>query len=225
MDYVIGLDLGQAKDPSALCVLDRSEPPAAEGKPALAHYRCRALKRWPLGTKYTAVVKELGELLATPELAGGILVVDASGVGRPVVDLIRDARLPVDLVPVVITAGLSESEQEDGSWHVAKAVLITTVQVILQQRRVRFAQGVPETARLVRELENYRVKVTPAANESFNAREGEHDDLVLALALACWYGERLATFGPESIGTDKLSLMSNTPPGVFSVRGGLPDRW
>jgi len=27
-------------------------------------------------------------------------------------------------------------------------------------------------------------------NETFNAREGEHDDLILALALAAWRGER-----------------------------------
>ena len=34
------------------------------------------------------------------------------------------------------------------------------------------------------------VKVTPAANEVFGAwREGQHDDLVLAVAIAVWQAE------------------------------------
>ena len=33
------------------------------------------------------------------------------------------------------------------------------------------------------------MKITAAANDTYNAREGQHDDLVLALALACWAGE------------------------------------
>lgn len=40
------------------------------------------------------------------------------------------------------------------------------------------------------ELEAFRVKVTASANETFGAwRERDHDDLVLATALAAWAGE------------------------------------
>jgi hypothetical protein len=43
---------------------------------------------------------------------------------------------------------------------------------------------------LSREAQNFTVKVTPAGNETFESwRESEHDDLVLALALACWAAE------------------------------------
>ena len=36
----------------------------------------------------------------------------------------------------------------------------------------------------------FQVKITAAANATFGAwREGSHDDLVLAVAMACWYGE------------------------------------
>ena len=42
-----------------------------------------------------------------------------------------------------------------------------------------------EVAILIRELETFRVKITEAANETFGAwREGQHDDLLLAVALA-----------------------------------------
>jgi len=48
---------------------------------------------------------------------------------------------------------------------------------------------VPE---LVKELENFKVKVNiQTAHDSYEAwRESDHDDLVLALALACWWAEQ-----------------------------------
>jgi hypothetical protein len=49
----------------------------------------------------------------------------------------------------------------------------------------------PEAELLVKELQNFKVKITAAANEVFGEwREGQHDDLVLATALAAWAGER-----------------------------------
>ena len=54
------------------------------------------------------------------------------------------------------------------------------------------APDLPETQTLVRELAEFQVKFTPAANEVFGVwREGAHDDLVLAVAVAAWAGERL----------------------------------
>ncbi len=45
---------------------------------------------------------------------------------------------------------------------------------------------------LVKELLNFRVKINiSTAHDSYEAwREGDHDDLVLSVALACWAGER-----------------------------------
>ena len=63
--------------------------------------------------------------------------------------------------------------------------------MLLQTRRLRIAKSLPNTAILVRELETFKVKITELANESFGAwREGQHDDLVLAVAMAAWAGER-----------------------------------
>ena len=43
----------------------------------------------------------------------------------------------------------------------------------------------------MRELTTFQVKITPAANEVFGAwRQGAHDDLVLAVAIAIWQAER-----------------------------------
>ena len=180
---ILGLDLGQAADYTALAVLRQS---AVEG---FRRYEALAIKRWPLGTAYTEIVDAVGRLIAKHQLAGQDLVVDGTGVGRPVVDMIRKARTGANLRPVTITAGQKES-CSDGYWHVPKVALISCTNMLLQNGRIAWNKDMPHVQTLVKELQNYRVKITASANESFNAREGAHDDLVLALALACWFGER-----------------------------------
>lgn len=192
--FILGLDLGQASDFTALALLRRlAFNLPHEGTPygtIPRRYDCLAIKRWPLGTSYTEIVASVNKTLERPELAGNSdLIVDATGVGRPVVDMLRKAKLPTKLRPVTITAGASESIAH-GYWNVAKIILVSTTNILLQQKRLKFAERMPEVGLLIKELQNYRVKVTAAANETFNAREGQHDDLVLALALACWWGER-----------------------------------
>jgi hypothetical protein len=80
----------------------------------------------------------------------------------------------------------------DGAgWHLPNKELVGVLQVLLQSRRLRVARSLPDAAAPVRELEAFRVKVTVAANETFEAwRERDHDDLVLAVAMAAWVGER-----------------------------------
>jgi hypothetical protein len=59
----------------------------------------------------------------------------------------------------------------------------------LQAGRLQVARRLPLARVLVQELLNFRVRITEAANETFGAGEGEHDDIVVAVALACWHAE------------------------------------
>lgn len=187
--WVAGLDLGQSADYSAFCALELVE--SVEQEKIIKRLLVRSLKRWPLQTAYTQIADDVARFLEKPPLAGCDLVIDETGVGRPVVEMIRKARPKCRrLLPVMITGGTRIRRTDDGDWHVAKVALVSTVQSLLQSRRLQLAGGLAETKTLVRELENYRVKVTASLHETFNAREGQHDDLVLALALACWWGER-----------------------------------
>ncbi len=131
--YVLGLDLGQAHDYTALCVAERtaSEP----GAPPL--YEIRHIDRAPLGTPYPDIVTHVARLMGTPELSEKTrLVVDGTGVGRPVVDLLWHAkRGAVDVPNLVnrgrpgfrggpfrhaqrrVVVGLAEVEAEDVAWR------------------------------------------------------------------------------------------------------------
>lgn len=149
--------------------------------------RVRYLSRAPKGTPYTVVVERVRELVQRPEVAGRCqLLVDATGVGQAVVDMLEQARLGCPIKKVKITAGDAE-RYGDGCYRVPKRDLIARVQVLLQQGGLEIGNTVPLGEILVREMTEMRVKVLPSGYEQAAAwREGEHDDLVLALALACW---------------------------------------
>jgi hypothetical protein len=65
-DYVLGLDLGQTQDFTALAVLERQSATAAE-KP---DYALHHLRRFPLGTTYTEIVSAVTTLRRTGPLNG-----------------------------------------------------------------------------------------------------------------------------------------------------------
>jgi hypothetical protein len=205
VDYFTGLDLGQAQDYTALAVLERTvvTDSTVQGR-QVWHYAVRHLERFPLGTAYTAVCTRVASLFAGPPLADSTLVVDQTGVGRPVIDLLRRSKLRARLRPVTITAGHKASPADGGGWLVPKKELVSTLQVLLQARRLKVSPALAEAATLVRELVNFQVKVTAAAHETFGAwREGVHDDLVLAVAIAAWEAERhhsLTPFLPNILG-------------------------
>jgi hypothetical protein len=196
-DFLVRLDLGQSSDPTAMCVVEQT---ILGRRPT---YAAPHLKRWPPGTSYPAIVAEVAALLGRPPLLNCSLVVDQTGVGRTVTDLLREDHLQAYLYPVTITAGRSATNAHDG-FHVPKMELVSTLQVIFQARRLRIAKTLPDAEALERELLGFQVRLTAAANETFGAwRENQHDALVLAVALACWCGER---YGPHTRYTDPLVL-------------------
>jgi hypothetical protein len=172
------------------------------------------LQRFPLGTPYTEIVPAVAHLATTELLRESPLVVDQTGVGRAVVDMLY--QVVGWIVPVTITAGRAVTQAEDRSWHVPKKELVTSLQVIMQSRRLLIARSLPDAATLVRELQNFQVKITAAANETFGTwRDGQHDDLVLAVALASWWGERNPPLDGSAFGGGGESFFANAPEGVF----------
>ena len=211
-DYIIGLDIGQAQDHTALAVLERPErEPYNRDKPI---YSLRHLVRFPLNTPYTTIVPAVAKLTSAPPLKGSPLVIDHTGVGRALVDMFKQAKTGCSIIPVTITAGLAITEPEFRHFHVPKKELVTCLQLLLQARRLLIARSLPEADTLVEELQNFRVKITPTAHEVFGTwREGDHDDLVLAVVMACWWAERSPCWGIEGIRVPKNDDHKCTPPG------------
>lgn len=149
----------------------------------------RHIQRFELGTSYPEVVERVAAMRAMPPLSVGRseLVVDETGVGRPVVDMLTQAgQRPT---PVTITGGFTvKYDDGDRSYTVPKRDLVSTMSVLLEQRRLLIPPSLPLADLLTRELAAFKRTVTPAGSDSYAAgREGAHDDLVLAVALAAWY--------------------------------------
>ena len=186
--YFVGLDLGQSQDFTAIAVLERAElvgdwDPVMFAWRKAIELRLRHLERIPLGTPYTEVVERVVAVTRSADLEGRCqLIADATGVGRPVMDMLRRAGLGSSrLWPVLITGGDLET-QVDGHYRVPKRDLIVGLQLLLQRRGLLIALGMQYGPVLAQEMAEMRVKT-----EQYGAwREGEHDDLVLAVALACW---------------------------------------
>lgn len=190
--YFVGLDLGQSRDHTAIAVVERAElkgewDPMVFAWRKLAALRLRYLERMPLGVPYPQMVDRVRQVVQHRDLAGRCtLVVDSTGVGRPVVDLLHGARLGCSIIPVTITGG--EAETTAGGYHgVPKRDLIIGLQVLLQEKKLQIAANLEHGPLLVKEMADMQVKVTPAGREQYGTwREGQHDDLTFAVALACW---------------------------------------
>jgi hypothetical protein len=202
-NYFVGVDLGQSKDYTAIAAVERVESSgelsaATFARPKTIALRLRFLERVELGTPYPEVVERVVKVTQSSELAGRChLIVDGTGVGRPVVDLLRLARPGCPVMPAVITSGQRESLC-DGYYGIPKRDLIVGLQVLLQQGRLYIAGGLKYGPALATEMAAMEVKVSSAGREQFGSwREGTHDDLVFAVALACWGAGKVC---PEETG-------------------------
>jgi hypothetical protein len=159
------------------------------GHPPGGPLALRHLHRWETGTPYPAIVRDVVQLVNTPPLRHNLaaLAVDATGVGAPVVDLFLSER--VIIAPITITAGFTVAwDPYRGSYTVPKRDLVSVVSVLLEQRRLLIPEALPTRDLLTRELQAFRRRVTPVGTDTYASwREQDHDDLVLAVALAAWH--------------------------------------
>jgi hypothetical protein len=161
-----------------------------QGVPEVPTLTLRQLKRFPLRTPYPTIVEAVAETIHRLPLREGhtALIVDQTGVGRPVVDLLRQA----DCQPIGVTITGGSTVSMDQTPHgreygVPKRDLVSTMAVTLEQGRLVIPDRMPEADALTKELQNFKRKVTPVGNDTYAGRESAHDDMVLAVALAVWY--------------------------------------
>lgn len=206
--YLFGLDLGQTNDFTAVIVVERlqnvyteqvntaRDPHFSTGSdwatrrtfdPATYHVRyIERMRNLP----YPVMVERVKHLILQPEIADRyMLVLDRSGVGRAVYDLFETTDL--HSYGITITGGATDTPGRKAA-NVCKANLVATVQVLHQAAnpdRLQYVRGLADLVLLRAEVADFRVKVSKAQTETYAAREGQHDDLILGLALALWFGE------------------------------------
>jgi hypothetical protein len=189
------LDVGQLADYNALAVLERTDDIPAGADPEttapVANYCVRHLKRWPLSTPYTRVVSDVRGLLERPPLPGCDLCVDATGIGRAVIDMFRKAEPRTRLTPVTITAAtVAGAHAHRDGWSVPKKELVGVLQALQQQGRLKVSES-PLRETYLQEFRTFKARVNAqTAYEQLAAENQDHDDLLIAAALPCWLAER-----------------------------------
>jgi len=201
----VGVDIGQKVDPSAIVVCEATErasgrmvPPSffTNRTPRLVphretRYEARHMERLPLGTPYPAVAVRVAEVIESlrTRQAGDrdardiALTVDATGVGQPVVDLLKSHVGRIRLRAATFTHG--DRMEGDDEMRVGKAFLVSRLQTLLQTDCLGLPPGHPEAEAMSRELLDFEIRVDDDANDRYGAfKVGTHDDLVTALGLA-----------------------------------------
>jgi len=151
MSFYIGLDLGQSNDYTALAVVEKVKASEASGggDPDL---HLRHLERYPLRTPYPDMVAQVAALVESPQLTSTHLdrrlgqmvldepdlLVDATGVGRPVVDLFKERGLRYKAI--TITGG-NKATGAASSYGVPKRDLIGALEVPFHSGRLKVAAG------------------------------------------------------------------------------------
>ena len=211
----LGVDLGQRADPTALVVCERQSRPVPGGVDedgrvldgirvlkgdrivakvrSQVHYIGRHVERLPLGTPYTEVAARVAQVVGRLRERGcetPTIHPDATGVGSPVVEMLRLALrgLPHRMVPVTLTGTDRLERVMRGGFdelRVGKLYLVARLQALLQTGRVALPQTA-EAVALKRELLGFETRArTRSSGDEYGAfKVGAHDDLVVALGLA-----------------------------------------
>lgn len=188
-EFYISADLGQANDYTAISILER----VTRGPGVLndVSYHLRHLERPPRGTEYPAIVDRLIEIYRSPQLLTEYkaVVIDLTGLGRPVYDMMKKAGFWSSLNAINITGG-DTVNHVDGHMNVPKRDLITNLQIMLQNNIFKIAKGIKEADALIEELASFQVRISASGHDSYGGRSGVHDDLVLSVAMGAWLAQR-----------------------------------
>ena len=181
--YYIGQDLGQSRDPTATCCIRK------HGYGDKARYEVCRLNRHPLNTSYVDIVANTVAFLGSEEIQAhfGEFAVDFTGVGRPTADIYQ--RFGVHPTLIAFTAGNQITRDPDNFrvFGVPKLELISALQSIMHTKQLVLDKTLGETERLLFEMQNFEAHITAAGRYTFgNNRVGQHDDLIMSLAIAAF---------------------------------------
>jgi hypothetical protein len=114
--------------------------------------------------------RQISGILEVAKKFNPYIFVDATGIGDPIFERLKKSSLRV--TPFHFT-------------NASKTELIDNLAGAIEQGKIRLLDEPVQTGELV----NYEYKVTASRNVTMSAPEGEHDDCVIALALA-YFGQR-----------------------------------
>jgi hypothetical protein len=197
--WVMGVDLGQRADHTAICALHHTRTPFVDDWVVDEHkhtitqkcdecFAVRGLQRLPLNMDYTLQGQRIRQLLKTSPINGNAdLVMDDAGVGAPVCDQVI-AYGQLNPVRVTLTGtSLDVNRLGYRRYSVPKLLVVSHLDARFGTGELRFADDLAERDAIKDELVNFQRHITAAGRATFEARASKHDDIVISVALALWW--------------------------------------
>jgi Terminase RNaseH-like domain len=192
---LIGFDPAQRQDYAGVTVVEVVSGSHGHDQFGYPHAKLivRWLDRWR-GENYETMVDKLEAMVN--EYDANMLVIDDTGVGSAVGDMLANRHLGQDtLMRILFTGGDTQPNREPTprkhTHHVSKSRIIAALVTLFESNKIKGGRGLPLLTTLKNELKGYRVKLTLSANETYINEDSEHDDLLCALALPALVVQRL----------------------------------
>ena len=215
-EYIAGLDLGKQHDRSVFSVIHHTRTPIETDGPeawiiddrarvcrqaSITRYDLLVMSTLPLKMDYVSQALLVRELISREPLVStkAKLIVDISGVGMGVADLMRSQGLR--FIGVQITAGTEQTQVDGENYRVAKQLLVSKLEAALHANELRVPELLPEESEFKKELESFKRKAKTSGANTWSADTGEFDDRVMSVAYAIWW----ATSG-SSVSTEPLVI-------------------
>lgn len=194
-EYLLPIDLGRFQDYSAIHlikIVPVSKSNKFNPKEVMWYNTYHVIWQERTTEKYTALVKRVDMILSQPRFAENTaVIVDATGVGSAVVEMFEH-----NPIAISIHGGDMVSIREDPpGYNVPKRDIIGAMQVVLQTGRLKIKKDLPYNDQLIRELQNFTMKISAAGSDLYeNLKSSIHDDMVISLGLGLWYGEKFIKY-------------------------------
>jgi hypothetical protein len=205
-EWIVGLDIGQSIDPSAVCAMNhkvipgehvRDEKNRVMRQSKTERFLVRHLERLPLHMSYPRQIEHVANLLGREPLIGATFALDFTGCGRPVADQFERAGLRPH--KVLITAGNEVTMNGGNVHHVPKGFLVSGLESRMHSGELKIAAELTESPALKEELRDFGRKVSESGRVTYNARSGAHDDLILAICIALFMATNRPTVTIEPL--------------------------
>ena len=199
-EYFCGVDIGQARDFSAIAVVRRkltrpeSLVPHRPDHP-IPIYAIVHLERIR-GMQYPDLARHLSDLLRRPELyRKTTVVVDSTGVGRAVADQFREAGVE-NMRRVIFTGGQEARQTQSGYDTVPKTDIVGALLVNYNSGRIRVNPKLRFAHEFRDELSDFEAfQNKQTGHVSYESkRDATHDDIVTAVGLAVYWATERAKF-------------------------------
>ena len=190
-DSIISLSLGTVAEPSGLVVVkpwSSKYPPAGRLPEAEVgtYFDVVEIERFPAGRPLPAIINRVSEIASDKRVSReSIILLDISSVGTAPLRAFQTRGMypaAIDLTNAGAEGYANDAQQ------VPLRDAIGAAQVVLETTRLKVASALKLATTLVSDLQAFDSK--PIARNP-DLRGGRNTDLVLALAVALWWGDRL----------------------------------